>query len=212
MPGDIASNQRDGPAMFGIRFGAKKKAAEGEIVIARLNARLQPAQRGEHFDDPIIDVLQDLGVGEMTGCGTQLTGDERGIEYCDIEMTLTDASDSALEPIIAALEELGAPKGSKLLIGRNGAERPFGKTEGLAIFLNGTELPDSVYAECDINHVLEEADRLMGEDGKVKGFWEGERDTVLYCYGPSFEAMREAIAPLLAGYPLCQKARVEQIA
>lgn len=198
--------------MFGIKFGAKKKAVEGEIVVARLNARLQPMQRGEHFDDPIIDVLQDLGIGEMTGSGTQLSGDERGIERCDIEMTLTDASESALQSIIAALEELGAPKGSKLLIGEAGAERPFGTAEGLAIFLNGTELPDNVYAECDINHVLEEADRLMGEDGKVKGYWEGERDTVLYCYGASFDAMRAAIEPLLAGYPLCQRARVEQIA
>lgn len=198
--------------MFGIKFGAKKKAVEGEIVVARLNARLQPMQRGEHFDDPIIDVLQDLGIGEMTGSGTQLSGDERGIEHCDIEMTLTDASESALQSIIAALEELGAPKGSKLLIGEAGAERPFGTAEGLAIFLNGTELPDTVYAECDIDHVLEEADRLMGEDGKVKGYWEGERDTVLYCYGASFDAMRAAIEPLLASYPLCQKARVEQIA
>lgn len=34
----------------------------------------------------------------------------------------------------------------------------------------------------------------------------------LYCYGRSFEAMRAAIAPLLAGYPLCQKSRIEQIA
>jgi hypothetical protein len=127
-------------------------------------------------------------------------------------MTLSDASESALQSIIAAFEELGAPKGSKLLIGEAGAERPFGTAEGMAIFLNGTDLPDSVYAECDINHVLEEADRLMGDGGKVKGYWEGERDTVLYCYGASFEAMRTAVEPLLASYPLCQQARVEQIA
>ena len=92
------------------------------------------------------------------------------------------------------------------------AETPFGAAEGLALFLNGTGLPDEVYAECDVNFVLEEADRLMGEAGKVKGYWEGSMDTVLYCYGPSFEAMHAAIEPLLQGYPLCQKARVEQIA
>ncbi len=198
--------------MFGLKFGAKKKAVEGRLVVARLNARLQPVQRGEHFEDPVDAVIKDLALGEVTGGGTQLTGDERGIDYCDVEMTLTDVSESALQSIIAALEEIGAPKGSKLIVEATGAETPFGASEGLALFLNGTDLPDAVYAECDINHVIEELDRLMGDSGKLKGFWEGERDTVLYCYGASFDAMRAAIAPLLAAYPLCQKARVEQIA
>jgi hypothetical protein len=198
--------------MFGLKFGAKKKPVEGETVIVRLNARLQPVQRGEHFEDPLNEVLKDIGVGEVTGGGTQLTGDERGIDFCDIELSLTDASESALQAIIAALEELGAPKGSKLIVEATGAETPFGAAEGLALFLNGTGLPDEVYAECDINFVLEGANRLMGEAGKVKGFYEGSMDTVLYCYGPSFEAMSAAITPLLDSYPLCQKARVERIA
>jgi hypothetical protein len=198
--------------MFGLKLGAKKKPVEGEIVIVRLNARLQPVQRGEHFEDPLGEVLADIGVGAVTGGGTQLTGDDRGVDFCDVELSLTDASESALQAIIAALEELGAPKGSKLIVEATGAETPFGAAEGLALFLNGTGLPDEVYAACDVNFVLEEADRLMGEAGKVKGYWEGSMDTALYCYGPSFEAMRAAIEPLLQGYPLCQKARVEQIA
>lgn len=198
--------------MFGLKFGARKKPVEGEIVIIRLNARLQPVQRGEHFEDPLSEVLSDIGVGEVTGGGTQLTGDESGIGSCDVELSLTDASESALLAIIAALEELGAPKGSTLIVEATGAETPFGAAEGLALFLNGTGLPDEVYAECDVNFVIAEADRLMGEAGKVKGHWEGSMDTVLYCYGPSFAAMREAIEPLLTSYPLCQKARVEQIA
>lgn len=198
--------------MFGLKFGAKKKPIEGEIVIARLNARLQPMQRGEHFEDPLIEVLKDLGVGEVTGGGTQLSGDERGVDFCDIEMALSDTSEAALQSIIAALEELGAPKGSKLIVDASGAERPFGAAEGLALFLNGTDLPDEVYAQCDINHVIAELDRLMDGDGRLQGYWEGDRETALYCYGASFEAMRAAIAPLLEDYPLCQKARVEQIA
>ncbi len=52
----------------------------------------------------------------------------------------------------------------------------------------------------------------MDGKGSFRSYWEGATDTVLYCYGPSFAAMREAIEPLIAGYPLCQKARVEQIA
>lgn len=198
--------------MFGLKFGAKKKPAAGEIVIVRLNARLQPMHRGEHFEDPLIDVVTELSLGEVTGGGTQLSGDDTGVSFCDIELTMPDTGETALAALIAALEELGAPKGSKLLVGDSGGETPFGTHEGLALFLNGTGLPDEVYASCDINHVIAELDRLMDEKGRFRSYWEGATDTALYCYGPSFAAMREAIEPLLAGYPLCQKARVEQIA
>jgi hypothetical protein len=197
--------------MFGIKFGVKKKPVEGEIVTVRLNARLQPMHRGEHFEDPLMDVLKELSLGEVTGGGTQLSGDDTGVAFCDIELAMPDAGETAVAALIAALEELGAPKGSTLIAG-DGAETPFGSAEGLAVFLNGTGLPDEVYASCDVNHVIAELDRLMGEKGRFKSYWEGATDTALYCYGPSFAAMREAIEPLLSGYPLCQKARVEQIA
>jgi hypothetical protein len=43
-------------------------------------------------------------------------------------------------------------------------------------------------------------------------FWQGERETALYLYGRSFAEMSDAIAPFMATYPLCQKARIEQVA
>lgn len=198
--------------MFGIKFGVKKKPVEGEIVTVRLNARLQPMHRGEHFEDPLMDVLRVLSLGEVTGGGTQLSDDDTGVAFCDIELAMPETGETAMQALIVALEELGAPKGSKLIVEATGAETPFGAHEGLAVFLNGTGLPDEVYASCDVNHVIEELDRLMGEKGRLKSYWEGATDTALYCYGPSFAAMREAIEPLLANYPLCQKARVAQVA
>ena len=198
--------------MFGLKFGAKRKPAAGELVIVRLNARLQPMHRGEHFEDPLMEVMEELSLGEVTGGGTQLSGDDAGVSFCEIELTMPDTGETAIAALIAALEELGAPKGSKLFVGDSDVETPFGTHEGLALFLNGTGLPDEVYASCDINHVIEELDRLMGDHGRFSSYWEGATDTALYCYGPSFTAMREAIEPLLSGYPLCQKARVEQIA
>lgn len=198
--------------MFGLKFGARKKPIAGEMVIVRLNARLQPVHRGEHFEEPLAEVLTELSLGEVTGGGTQLSGDDTGVSFCDIELRMPDAGEVSLAALIAALEELGAPKGSKLLVGDSDAETPFGTREGLALFLNGTQLPDEVYETSDINHVIAELDRLMGEAGRFMSFWEGACDTVLYCYGDSFDAMRAAIEPLLQDYPLCQKARVEQIA
>ncbi len=198
--------------MFGLNFGVKKKPADGDLVVVRLNARLQPVHRGEHFETPLSEVMAELSLGEVTGGGTQLSGDDAGVSFCDIEVRMPDAGETSLETLIAALEELGAPKGSKLLVGGGDAEKPFGTHEGLALFLNGTQLPDEVYATSDINDVISELDLLMGEKGQFRSYWEGALDTALYCYGPSFAGMREAIDPLLAGHPLCQKARVEQIA
>jgi hypothetical protein len=198
--------------MFGFSFAAKKKHVAGRLVVVRLNARLQPMHRGEHFEDPLIDIVKELSLGEVTGGGTQLSDDDTGVEFCDIELIMPETSETALGSLIAALEELGAPKGSRLLIGEEGVETPFGTHEGLALFLNGTDLPDEVYKTSDVNHVIAELDRLMGEKGRFMSDWEGARESVLYCYGPSFAAMRAAIEPLLSGYPLCQKARVEQIA
>jgi hypothetical protein len=93
-----------------------------------------------------------------------------------------------------------------------GEELPFGINEGLAVYLNGTDLPDEVYAECDSNFVYSEFNRLLGPAGKVHSHWQGPTETALYMYGPSFEAMKSRLANFLDSYPLCQRARVVQIA
>lgn len=199
--------------MFGLNFFSKAdKALEGEVLTARLNARIQPIDRGDYFEDPLDETLNELSLGAVTGGGTQLADEPAGIEFVDLEIVVADASETTLQTIVARLEQLGAPKGSKLIVESTGAEHPFGTHEGMAVFLNGADLPPEVYAECDVNHVIAELDRLMGEGGKFKGYWEGSKETGLYCYGLSFTAMRAAVEPLLSSYPLCRGARVEQIA
>lgn len=195
--------------MFGLKF-SRKPARAGETVTARLNARLQPIDRGEHFEDPLADRLDEFDGVEVTGGGTQL-GDD-GVLYCDIELAVADLSDERLAAIAREFEALGAPKGSKLIVGDGGRERAFGVSEGLGVYLNGVDLPEAVYAECDVNHVIEEANRLLGGRGRFMSHWQGERETGLFFYGPSFADMKAAIAPLLDGYSLCRGARVEQIA
>lgn len=199
--------------MLGINLRATKHdEPANEYLTARLNARVQPVDRGEYFEDPLDEAIGPAGIGEVTGGGTQLADEPAGIEFCDLEIRVANTSNETLSAIIERLESLGAPKGSKLILDSDGREIPFGFYEGIGIFLNGVDLPVSVYEECDVNHVTAELDRLIGEDGDFRGYWHGSQETALYCYGPSFETMREAIEPLLAAYPLCEKARVEQIA
>ena len=96
-------------------FKASAPAAPaGDMVIARLNVRAQPLDRGEVFEDPLEEILQASGTGRVTGGGTML-GEEGEIEFCDIEITLPAATDVAIGALRRALEGLGAPRGSTLI-------------------------------------------------------------------------------------------------
>jgi hypothetical protein len=199
--------------MFGNLFKTKPAKAESsdQFLIAQLNCRAQPMHRGEFFEDPLDEKLKEEGLGEVSGGGT-LQNENGEIEHCDIEIQLAREDSTVPARIIDILQGLGAPKGSKLHIESSQSEISFGVSEGLAIYLNGTALPDDVYSSCDSNHVYEELDRLVAPSGRVLSYWQGPTETAFYLYGDSFTAMRIAIEGFVSSYPLCQKARIEQIA
>jgi hypothetical protein len=181
------------------------------MVIARLNARAQPLDRLEVFEHPLDELLQATGTGMVTGGGTML-GDEGEIAFCDLELSVPETSDAVLGTIRKALEGVGVPKGSKLIWNDGADELELGVAEGLAVYLNGTDLPDEVYEQSDVNVVYEELDRLVAGEGRVVSHWEGPRETALYLYGRSAETMLSLIRPFLDSYPLCAKSRTIKIA
>ncbi|MCF7749298.1 hypothetical protein KQ945_00970 [Bacillus subtilis subsp. subtilis] len=177
-------------------------------ITVKLNARLQPEHRHALFEDPLDALLESAELGQLTGGGTALSEDGE-VEYGDIEIALNDAA--SLPGVIELLEQLGAPKGS--LIQRAGApDQPFGVTEGLALYLNGTDLPDEVYAQCDSNDLFEQIVERIEGVGEICSWWQGPTETALYLYGASFETLNARIAELVATYPLCQGARVVRTA
>ncbi|MGN6222077.1 hypothetical protein [Pseudoxanthomonas sp.] len=182
------------------------------FVYARLNARLRPLDRAELYGDPLQEALEKSGVGEVTGGGT-MQAQSGEIQYCGIDVDAYDL-DRAVPLICGLLEQMGAPRGSRLEFEQDGVQREvaFGKLEGLAIYLNGTELKPEVYAESDVNHVWSEIERLMEGVGSIQSYWEGSAETALYLYGDSVNAMRERIAGFMDTYPLCERARYEVIA
>lgn len=196
--------------MLGKLFG-NKTATQSIFVVAQLNDRAQPMDRGELYEDPLMEVLQRHRAGDVVGGGTMLR-EHAEIDFCEIEIEVREPADKNIELIKETLEALGAPKGSKLRLEAAGEELSIGKNEGLAVYLNGTDLPDDVYAECDASFVYSEFNRLLGEDGKVHSHWDGPTETALYMYGPSFETMNRRLADFLGTYPLCQRARIVQIA
>lgn len=198
--------------MFGL-FKKKGKIpeVEPEFIVVTLNARVQPMHRGEIFEDPLEDILTKDSKGQISGGGTlQLKSGE--IESCDIEIQVDSSDASTVDYIKQALDRIGVPKGSKIRVEATDSEIEFGTLEGLAIYLNGTDLDDEVYENCDSNYVYSELDRLTEGSGKVYSYWQGATESALYLYGASFSEMNSKIAELVENYPLCQKCRIEQIA
>ncbi|AXN34774.1 hypothetical protein F0267_07745 [Vibrio coralliilyticus] len=198
--------------MFGL-FKKKESSAktEPEYIVVTINARVQPIHRGEIYEDPLDEVLSKNSIGEVSGGGT-LQSQSGEIEHCDVEIQVNNSSRETVEIIRSSLEKIGIPKGSKLKIETTNSEIEFGTLEGLAIYLNGTDLDPEVYAQSDSNYVYSELDRLTDGNGKVYSYWQGPKETAFYLYGTSFSKMKSQISGLVSSYPLCQKCRIEQIA
>jgi hypothetical protein len=182
-------------------------------LVAQLNDKVGPIDRGLTYEDPLDEFLKNKNYGEVTGGGSYL--EETGeIACCDIEIKLSNSEidRTIISNIILKLEALGAPKGSVLTISKTKEEIPFGKKEGLALYIDGQNLPPEVYSNCDINFVISELHRLTNIEPNADRNWEGKRETALYFFSDSFEQMKASISDFIVTYPLCKGARIVQIA
>ena len=178
-----------------------------------LNARFQPMHRHD-LEDALDELLSKSEIGFVDGGGTMMFPSGE-VKFCDIELFLNDDSEATIAELEKIIDVLGVPKGSKLLWTASGGEkteRPAGRLEGMAFYLNGTELPKEVYESCDINYAIEQLESRMDGIGRLYSWWEGPQNTALYFYGQSYEKMSAAIQDFMADYPLCQKCVVERIA
>lgn len=185
-------------------------AADNRIsATVEFNHKIGPIQRGDVYEDPLTEHLKRLGTGEVDGGGTMQNKDGE-IAFCDVHMFL-QPSETIIPSVIQFLEQRGAPKGSKLKVYSGDdiqQEISFGAREGFGVYLDGVNLPDEVYRDCDSNFVVSELDRLLNGHGSVESHWQGPTETALYVYGDSISVMKPLIADLLASYPLCRGARV----
>jgi len=184
-----------------------KVAKEVEVSV-RLNARYQPVDRGAYVD-LTERFLAEKGWGRLgDGEGTMCSPEGEPIA-CDFDIIVKR---DCLAEVTAALDKVFfVPRGSMLVIGDE--ERPIGQQEGLALYLNGTDLPQEVYRNTDVNAVIRSLEAHLGEErGQFLSFWQGPKETALYFYGPSYEAMKAALEEILPQHPLCEKCRMEQIA
>jgi len=174
------------------------------LVIARFYEPIGPMDRGSRYEDPLHAALDEVKAGEVTGGGSQLNA-SGGIDYAEIEIELADL-EAALDLVVAGLERAGAPRGSELIQGDR-VLREFGQHECLAIYLDGTSLPDEVYATLDFDQVVKDIGALAGPDS-YHGAAQGAEETGLMLFGPDAEAMFARVEPLLKTLPIGQNARV----
>ena len=194
-------------------FGLKKNNNAENFIVATLNDKIMPLDRGEIYEDPLEELLKANGIGEVTGGGTmQLKSGE--LEYCDLEIKLNsnEINEDDIQLIIKKLEELGAPKGSSLLIEKTEQKIQFGKKEGLGIYLDGINLSDEVYKSSDSEALAVEIRRLAGIKDNTLRYWQGNTETGLYFYGDSFEHIKNSINDFVSSHPECENCRIEQIA
>lgn len=178
-----------------------------EVTIC-LNARFQPMHRHQ-LEDVLEELLKKKELGEPEGGGTvQMPSGE--IESCEIVLLLRDTGEETIRELVDMIDDLGVPKGSKIRYEE--CTLPIGSMEGLALYLNGTDLPEEVYRVYDINSVIERLGSLLAESGRIYSYWEGARETALYFYGDSYAAMADRMKRFLEVHPLCEKCRVERIA
>jgi hypothetical protein len=186
--------------------------SQQNYITAELNDKVGPIDREAVYGDPLNIWLKNYNYGEVTGGGTFLEKDG-SIACCDLEILLwsNTIDKNIITAICAQLEMLGAPKGSKIIIDEN-EKIEFGKKEGLALILDNANLPEEIYTQYDINFVWSEIHRLTNIERNADRFRGSESETALYLYDASFEEMKNAITAFVNTYPLCQGARIEQIA
>ncbi|MDQ4080249.1 MAG: hypothetical protein M3125_05770, partial [Gemmatimonadota bacterium] len=103
------------------------------------------------------------------------------------------------------------PVGSQLLFRRNGIDEeiPFGVQEGVAVYLDGVSLPKEVYERTNIQEVVQRlAEAVESVGGEWRGSWSGPSETALYQFGPSADAMLDALLPVFDSFAICQNARI----
>jgi transposase InsO family protein len=189
---------------------AKAPAKKATTIRASVTLRehVEPIDRGDRYEDPVFAALAKAKLGGQGDGGGTLCSKDGEIEEADFDVVLRSPEAAAI--VTRTLESAGAAKGATLeyTIGKKTTKVRFGITEGIAIYLDGVNLPAAVYTKTSAQELLDKLTEALGEDADFRGSWQGPRETALYMYGLDAEALFEKMRPVLTSYPLCKNARV----
>lgn len=182
---------------------------EGPLQInVTLPEAIPPLDRGERYEDPLFDALEEAGLGGRGDGAGSLCSKEGEIQEVDFDVEL--ASIEVIPEVIRLLESFGAPKGSRLRFEVHGKARevPFGVAEAVVVYLDGIGQPEEVYETTNVDELLFRLLAAIGDPAAFRSSWKGPRETALYFYGSNAQRLFDTIEPVLRGYPLSRTARV----
>jgi hypothetical protein len=132
---------------------------------------------GDIFGDPIDRFLKMSDIGEVDGVGTLLS-DAGEIEHCDVEIYLDRRSNEDIGGLLDFLIGIGVPKGTFLI--SDDSKEEIGDPDGLALYLNGTESDEKMYASSDADHLIFELTEALGSEHRYFSYREGPEETALH--------------------------------
>ena len=91
---------------------ATAQARETYLIFVQIPEGIKPIDRGEKYEDPIDAAMGKLGLGSVSGGGSQL-GENNEIVWVGVDVDVYDIEKS-LPHLKRILKELGAPMGTKL--------------------------------------------------------------------------------------------------
>ena len=103
-------------------FRPRGSASKGQesvthLIYVKIPAPIGPLERAERFENPLEEVLQRTGVGEISGGGSLLSAPDAdghcSIEYCGIDVDVNDLA-AGLELLTVEMRRLEAPPGTSL--------------------------------------------------------------------------------------------------
>jgi hypothetical protein len=82
-------------------------------LLIKIPEPLEPVERGEKYDDPLQDLLEETGLGIVNGGGTKTDNDSH-VLYCYLDIQISDL-DQGRRKIAEFLETQGAPQGTRII-------------------------------------------------------------------------------------------------
>lgn len=93
------------------------------FIYLKIPGNIQPIERGERFEDPLQAMLEETGLGGVSGGGSSLSDPDaegrRVVEFCGIDIDVADRG-AALERLRAFLPALSIPSATELQYTRDG--------------------------------------------------------------------------------------------
>ncbi len=102
--------------------------------------------------------------------------------------------------------------GSPHVVDGSNANAWFGVMKSLALYLDGTDLPDETNANSDVNELISRLLEALGDHGAMMSHGEGPTMASLNFGGKAYDALAAALAPVVVVHPLALQSWVEQIA